>query len=118
MRDFYQYIRGWDLINVSPPVYRERIRGYFPPEVSAALWSDCYENESGDSEVLTQDCEPLLHKLDVRPTLHSIRTDATLINPLQFWVGQNLFALQTYPAILARADAAIVALDRKLGAVE
>ncbi|MGB0134628.1 hypothetical protein [Dokdonella sp.] len=116
VRNFYQYIRGWDLINVSPPAYRERVRGYFPPEISAALWSGCYKLEGGDREVLTDDCLPLLRKLDVRPTLHSIRNDAMLTNQLQFWAGQNIVALQTYPPILARADAAIAAIDLDLGA--
>jgi hypothetical protein len=116
VREFYQYIKGWDLINASPPAYRERIRGHFPPEVNAALWSGCWKLEAGSREVLTQDCVPLLRKLDVRPALHSIRADALLTNQLQFWVGQNLFALQTYPPIFAHADTAVAAIDRDLEA--
>lgn len=116
VRSFYQYIKGWDLVNKLPPAYRDRVRGYFPPPISAALWAGCYKIEGAEREVLTHDCMSALRKLDVRSTLHSIRTDAMLTSELQFWMGQNLVALQNYPTFIALADMAIAAIDRELGA--
>ena len=118
IREFYQSIKGWDLINVAPPAYRERVRGYFEPDVSAALWSGCWKLEGGGREVLSNDCLSLLLKLDVRPTLHFIKGDPMLTNELQFWLGQNLFALQSYPPIFVHANAAMAAIDKDLGVAE
>lgn len=115
VRDFYQYIKDWDLVNASPPIYRERVRGHFTPEASAALWSGCYMIEGGYLETLPLDCLAELYKLDVQTPLHKIRADPILTNQLQFWMGQNLFALQVYPGIVAHADAAIAAIDLEMG---
>ena len=115
---FYQFIDGWDAVNATPPIYRERVRGYFPPEVSEVLWRGCYELRGGQLEALSRGCVGALEPLDVEPILRAVRSDRELAAQLRYWMGQNLAALGMYPDMRAHADRAIQAIDRVLEAGE
>lgn len=117
VREFYESIRGLVTVAGLPPPYRERVRGHIPPEVGDVLWSGCFALASGNREVLSSDCAPRLRELAVGPVLRAIRADPVLPDALRFWIGQNIASLQVLPQVFKRADAAIAAIDRDLGAV-
>ncbi len=111
VQDFYLFIDGWDSVNTTPPVYRERVRGHFTPEVSEALWQGCYKLDGGQLESLPMDCVETLKTLDVNVMLRDIHADQTLADHLRFWMGQNILALHAYPEMRAHAAAAVAAID-------
>ena len=111
---FFSFIDGWDVVNASPPEYRERVRSAFSPQESAILWKRCYRITSGTFEELTADCAEDLKALDISPTLRRMRNDAEIAGMLRFWAGQNEYALQFYPDMLAHADTAMDAIDQAL----
>ena len=115
VRSFHGFIEGWDAVNMTPPAYRERVRGHFPPAISAALWGDCYVIVDDTLEVLSTDCRVALETLDITPTLRSIRADTELASDLRYWLGQNIFALQEYPLARRLAGDAIAGLTNEVG---
>ena len=116
VQTFYRFIDGWDVVNTSPPAYRERVRGHLSPEVAEVLWDGCYEIQGGQLEALSHDCADDLRAHDVRPVLRSARADPDLAPQLRYWIGQNTFALRFYPEMRAHADTAVAAIDRALRA--
>lgn len=94
---------------MTAPDYRESVRGHIGPDVIAALWQGCFSIIEDWIETLPNTCWADLEKLDVKRTLRSIHADPTLKNDLQFWIGQNLFALQEYPNFRISTVAAIEA---------
>jgi hypothetical protein len=115
VQSFYLFIDGWGNVNATPPAYRERVRGYFTPEASAALWRGCHRMPSGQLEELKRDCAGDLEPLDAAAMLRGIRADAALKPELQFWLGQNIFALRAYPDMRKSADAAMAAIAKDIG---
>jgi hypothetical protein len=115
VQSFYLFIDGWGLVNATPPAYRERVRGYFTLEASTALWGGCHHMLSGQLEELKRDFAGDLEPLDAASMLREIRADAALTPELQFWLGQNIFALRAYPAMRKSADAAMAAITKDIG---
>jgi hypothetical protein len=115
VKQFYVYLNGWDTVNGAAPAYRERIRGYFTPEAAEALWQGCMWLPGSEIEELTRECIDDLRLLDVAAMLREIRADPALTPELQFWLGQNIFALTGYPDMRRYADAAIAAITDEIG---
>ncbi len=115
VRQFYVYLNGWDTVNGAAPAYRERIRGYFTPEAAEALWRGCMRLPGSEIEELTRDCIDDLKSLDTASMLSAIRADPALVRELQFWLGQNIFALTGYPDMHRFASAAIAAITDEIG---
>ncbi len=115
VRQFYVYLNGWDTVNGAAPAYRERIRGYFTPEAAEALWRGCMRLPGSEIEELTRDCIDNLKPLDTAAMLSAIRADPALVRELQFWLGQNIFALTGYPDMHKFASAAIAAITDEIG---
>ena len=113
---FYLYIAGSDTINLTPPAYRERVRGHFSPDAAAMLWNNCFLNLESQLEALTRDCAADLASLDTAEMLRSIRADTELANQLRFWIGQNIFALRTYPDARTFAAEAENLINGQIGA--
>lgn len=112
--EFFSYVNGWDVVNMTPPKYRERVRSVFSPDEAAALWRGCYNITHGTFEELTYDCANDLKSLGTEQTLQRIRADGEISAMLRFWVGQNEYALRYYPEMLGKAEAAIQAIDQAL----
>lgn len=118
VRKFYVYLNGWDTVNGAAPAYRERIRGHFTPEAAEALWRDCMRLPGSEIEELTRECIDDLKPLDAAVMLREIRADPALTRELQFWLGQNIFALTGYPDMRRYAGAAIAAITDEIGSEE
>ncbi|WP_340693950.1 hypothetical protein [Hyphomonas sp.] len=114
-RQYYDYLIGWDLVNLAPPAYRETVRGYFSPDASRAMWQKCHHLMGGTREVLDKGCTDDLEKFDAALMLEHIRTAPGLAEQLRFWIGQNNFALKQYPEALPVTRAAEAAIDADLG---
>ena len=104
--EFYQFVDGWQAVNQTPPAYRERIRGHLTPEAAEALWKGCFQMRTGQIEELTRGCLGILKSLDAASILRETRADTTLIPELQYWLGQNIFALAFYPDMQKSAQVA------------
>ncbi|MDX1518052.1 MAG: hypothetical protein R3288_14495 [Woeseiaceae bacterium] len=115
MQEFYSYLNGWDTVNGAAPRYRERIRSYITPEAAELLWTGCMRLPGSEIEELTRDCIDDLKALGVEDMLRDIRADPELAKELQFWLGQNIFALTGYPDMIRYADAASMAIAAELG---
>lgn len=115
VHEFFQFIDGWDVVNATPPEYRERVRGALSPDQAVVLWRGCYRITDGSFEELTNNCQEELKALNTLPALERIRKDNDIAAMLRFWVGQNEYALQFYPDMRHRAEAAISAIDQVLG---
>ncbi len=115
VQGLYQGVEAWGVVNQTPPVYRERLRGYLTPDASAALWGDCYSLREGMFEDLLFDCAADLQKLDTAAMLRAIRSDAALAGQLRYWLGQNIFAAQEYQSVRDAAAAAIAAITDDVG---
>jgi len=111
----YQNLGGWNTVNQALPVYRERLRSYLTPEASTVLWRDCHSLSEGMFEELSFDCAGDLQKLDTAAMLRAIRSDTMMAEQLRYWIGQNIFAEQEYPAIEAAAAKAIMAITDDVG---
>lgn len=109
--DLYRFLEGWDVVNLSPPAYREAVRGYFPPEVSEALWRNCMRYPDGEIEELVRDCVDDLRAMDTSAMLEDMRASPDLANHLRFWIGQNVTAQILLPDALGYSDAAQAAID-------
>ena len=118
VKQFYVYLNGWDTVNGAAPAYRERIRGYFTPQAAEALWRGCMRLPGSEIEELTRDCIDDLKPLDAAAMLREIRADPALTRELQFWLGQNIFALTGYPDMRRYADAAMEAITDEIGSDE
>jgi hypothetical protein len=118
VKQFYVYINGWDTVNGAAPAYRERIRGHFTPQAAEALWRGCMRLPGSEFEELARDCIDDLKPLDAAAMLREIRADPALAPELQFWLGQNIFALTGYPDMRRYADAAMAAITDKIGSDE
>ena len=115
IRQFYEFMLGWDSVNQAPPAFRENVRKHFSPAAAAILWEDCYIIVDGTLEVLSRDCAEALKATDTAAMLGSIRADASLAPDLRYWMGQNIFALQEYPQAERLAAEAISSLTEELG---
>ncbi|WP_425411070.1 hypothetical protein [Hyphococcus sp.] len=115
VQEFYSYLNGWDTVNGAAPPYRERIRSYFTPEAAEHLWTGCMRLPGSVIEELTRDCIDDLKALDVKAMLQDIRADPALARELQFWLGQNIFALTGYPDMIRYAEAANTAIAEEIG---
>jgi len=115
IEDFYAYLNGWDTVNGAAPAYRERIRSYITPEAAEQLWTGCMRLPGSQIEELTRDCVDDLDTLDAEAMLRDIRTDAEMVRELQFWLGQNIFALTGYPDMMRYAEAARAAISEQIG---
>lgn len=118
VKQFYVYLNGWDTVNGAAPAYRERIRGLFTPDAAAALWRGCMRLPGSEIEELIRDCVDDLKPLDAAAMLREIHADPMLIELLQFWLGQNIFALTGYPDMRRYADEAIAAITSQIGSHE
>lgn len=118
IQELYLFLIGGNSINVTPPPYRERIRGHFSFEVSSALWRDCHQALDGGLEVLSFNCRDALSAIDLTATLERIHADTELATMLRFWLGQNELARQTNNKTEALSDAALAAIDKVLGTSE
>jgi hypothetical protein len=114
VKQFYVYLNGWDTVNGAAPAYRERTRGFFTPDAAAVLWRGCMQLPGSEIEELTRDCVDELAPLDVAAMLRDIHSDSALVELLQFWLGQNIFALTGYPDMRGNADAAIAAITSQI----
>jgi hypothetical protein len=110
----YNFLDGWDTINTVPPVYRERVRGHFSPDISSVLWAGCYSVADVVEEVVSEDCASDLNSVELGASLERIWQDEQLATSLRFWVGQNEYALKYRPEIQALTDAAIQTIDDEL----
>ena len=115
VQEFYSYLNGWDTVNGAAPPYRERIRSYLTPEAAELLWTGCMRLPGSVIEELTRDCIDDLKALDVNAMLTEIRADPELARELQFWLGQNIFALTGYPDMIRYAEAASAAITEEIG---
>lgn len=118
VKQFHVYLNGWDTVNGAAPAYRERIRGHFTPEAAEALWRGCMRLPGSEIEELTRECVDELKPLGATAMLREIRADLALTRELQFWLGQNIFALTGYPDMRRYADAAIAAITNEIGSDE
>jgi len=114
LRRLYRFLGGWESVNLSPPAYREQVRGYFSPIASEALWSKCFYIPDDELEELTFDCIDDLKKVNVSSMLQRIRQAPDLGNQLRYWIGQNRFALNELPDARRFAAAAMAAIDKEL----
>lgn len=117
VNDLYTYMGGWDVINSTPPQFRERVRKHLSPDVAAELWQGCYNIERGAFEFLLDDCIVDLDRDQVAESLERIRADDALAGMLRFWVGQNLSAQRFYPQMRAAAKLAVAEIDADLQAL-
>lgn len=115
VQDFYVFMEGWQNVNTMPTAFRERVRGHFTPDAANALWQGCYRLLGGQIEAIVRDCEDDLKPLGAAAMLSNIRADGALTQELQFWLGQNAFALTAYPDMLRYADAAMAAITDDIG---
>lgn len=116
VRRFYQSLTGWSVVNLTPPPYRERVRGHFSPAASAALWDRCFDVDRGKLvEALSRDCVGDLDTVESARILEAIRADEGIADALRFWTGQNIFALQENPRLRADAAGAIEAIAKAVG---
>ena len=111
--DFYFFIDGWDAVTATAPPYREQVRGHFSPDAAAQLWGGCWRSTGGRYEELVRDCEADLRALDVQAMLAAMHADSELVAGLQFWIGQNIFAVSALPEALQHAKVAMAAIDRE-----
>ncbi len=118
VQGFFVFIDGWQSVNTMPTAYRERVRGYFTPDAADVLWRGCYRQLGGQIEELARDCADDLKPLGAAAMLREIRADAALTQALQFWLGQNAFALTAYPAMLRYADKAKAAIANDISGAE
>lgn len=112
--NLFRFLEGWDFVNLSPPAYREAVRGYFSPEASEALWRDCQRMPDGEMEELTRDCADTIKGLDAAAMLQAMRASPDLANHLRFWLSQNISAQVLLPAALGFSDAAQASIDEAL----
>jgi hypothetical protein len=116
VQNFYLSLTGWSVVNLTPPPYRERVRGHFSPAIAAALWDRCFEVDRVKLvEVLSRDCVSDLDAGESARILEAIRADGELAGMLRFWIGQNVFAIQEHPRLRADAAHAIAALTDRTG---
>lgn len=118
VQDFYVFKDGWQNVNTMPTAFRERVRGHFTPDAAEALWRGCYRLLGGQIEAMARDCEADLTPLGAAAMLREIRADGALIPELQFWLGQNSFALTAYPDMRRYADTAMAAITSDIGNAE
>jgi hypothetical protein len=111
VQNFYVFIDGWQSVNTMPTAFRERVRGHFTPDASDALWRGCYRLLGGQIEEMSRDCLDDLKPVDAPAMLR----DGALAQELQFWLGQNAFALTAYPDMLRYADTAMTAITDDIG---
>ncbi|WP_084420046.1 hypothetical protein [Henriciella litoralis] len=114
LMDLYRSLDGWDFVNLSPPAYRESVRGYFSPEVSEALWRDCIRYPDDVLEELVRDCVDDLRAMDTSAMLEDMRASPDLANQLRYWIGQNVVAQVLLPDALGNSDSAQAAIDEVL----
>ncbi|NJM35885.1 MAG: hypothetical protein HC850_15670 [Rhodomicrobium sp.] len=114
VRTYYRFMSGWDQVNLTPPAYRQRVRGHFSPAAATALWDRCHISTS-QLEILSRDCADALDRVDASGMLEAIRADAEIANELRFWIGQNVFAQRSYADVRATTAAAILAIAKELG---
>lgn len=112
--DLYRFLDGWDFVNLSPPAYREAVRGYFSPAASEALWRDCQRLPDGEQEELVRDCVDTLKGMDAAAMLEAMRASPDLANQLRYWIGQNASARILLPGALLLSDTAQAAIDEAL----
>ncbi|MBI1391940.1 MAG: hypothetical protein GC152_04285 [Alphaproteobacteria bacterium] len=112
--DLYRFLDGWNFVNLSPPAYRESVRGYFSPDVSEALWRDCIRYPDDVFEELVRDCVDELRAMDTSAMLEDMRASPDLANQLRYWIGQNVVAQVLLPDALGYSDAAQAAIDEAL----
>lgn len=113
--NFYINIDGWDAVTAAAPPYRERVRGKFTPEASEQLWRGCWRSAGARFEELVRDCETGLSALDVQSMLADIYADTEIRSDLKFWIGQNIFSVNSLPDALMYAKTATDAIDRERG---
>jgi len=113
VQTYNNFMIGWDPVNLTPPTYRIRVRGHFSPEVTAVLWDSCHISK-GQLEILSRGCAVALKTLDTASILEAIRADAAIADELRFWIGQNIFAQQSYAEVRESAAEAIDALLKQL----
>ena len=114
VQDFYSFIIGWDTVNATPPLYRERGRGYIPIDALTALWTDCHEVSNLYEEYLSFGCEAALSDMDLTRALSQMQNDPELLLSLRFWIGQNEFARLNYPVLIEASDATVAAINAHL----
>jgi hypothetical protein len=113
VQKFYQSLTGWSIVNLTPPPFRERVRGHFSPAASAVLWDKCFDiPEDRLVETLSRDCVGDLDADESARMLEAIRADGALADMLRFWIGQNTFAVQEQPRLRADAASAVAALAK------
>lgn len=112
---YYLYLEGWDAVNAFTPAYRESVRGYITPKAFVPLWRDCHAVLDGQLERLSRDCVAELQTLDTGAILRDIHGDPALRQQLRFWLGQNILAEVTYPAMQAHGESAMAAVLAALG---
>lgn len=115
VQEYYLTISGWTLITLTPPPYRERVRGHISPDAATVLWTGCFHQVEGLYEVLGRDCAPKLANIDLAALLQAIRGDRQIADELRFWLGQNIFALSQFRISREYADKAIAAINQDLG---
>jgi len=115
VQSVYLFLSGWGAVNLTPPAFRERVRGYFSPEASAALWDRCQITLERQFEILSRDCKADLEPLENAGMLRAIRADLELAPQLRFWLGQNIWASQEYVTVQRLSANALAALNGEIG---
>jgi len=113
VQKFYQGLTGWGIVNLTPPPFRERVRGHFSPAAAAILWDRCFAiPDERLIETLSRDCVGDLDADESARILEAIRADEALPDMLRFWLGQNTFALQEQSRLHSYAAPALEAIAK------
>jgi hypothetical protein len=116
VQNFYRSLTGWSIVNLTPPPFRERVRGHFTPAASAALWDRCFDVPAERLvEVIGRDCVGDLDADESARILEVIRADVEIADMLRFWIGQNTFTAQEQPRLRADAASALDAIAKAKG---
>ncbi|MEM9014354.1 MAG: DUF6090 family protein [Pseudomonadota bacterium] len=115
VQKFYDFVDGWDDVNGTPPAYREQFRSYLPVKIARTLWSGCYALV-GSTELLSSDCVKDIDEEEAAEILQGLKYKPDFAENLQYWMGQNISAMDFYPAMKRQAEAAIVAIEQEVEA--
>ena len=112
--EFYLQMRGYDIVTLTPPKYRETVRGHFSPDAAQLMWQSCHILLYGTLEIQLRDCLNKLETLDTATMIEGIRTSPGVEEQLRFWIGQNAFAFDQYKRLYATAQKAMTAVETDL----
>ncbi|WP_371195945.1 hypothetical protein [Glaciecola sp. SC05] len=112
--DFYVQMSGYDIVTLTPPKYRETVRGYFSPDAARLMWNKCHKLVGGTLEIQKRDCVEKLAEFDTASMLEGIRNAPGINEQLRYWIGQNAFAFDQYIRLYPIAKKAVSAVEEDL----